>query len=366
MSVSNFSSKRTRAVTIDEFNQILQRFKNAHVVFYPWEQRKQGETLKNTAFLVDKMVHIEFTTMYWDFPHPTTYRCRKDGADLNPTTGRAAFKEFQKYYKSPRLDNDKEFCTVFEKNKTGSFINSASPLVGFNPEFDAATHEVWVYDALSAYAEPLLSVVPDTRKKRYRDYVHAGEVGFIQHGARGLILTEIENSYADVICPLMSSPWRGFVQLWFDRKQNPRDTAEKLKAKSMLTFAVGYLQRTNPLLRCWVVEKCNKKIRMLLDENSILWNTDAIYSLTPRDDIKLGENIGDFRLEYHGMLEHYGCNYHKIDTHEYSVRGVPKSWFQDDTSILNDPLPTKTGENLYYFDKERFMLCLNSKHQTQD
>ena len=361
--MKNFKEKKIKAVDIETFNKILDRHRGAHVVFYPWERRQKNENLNNTAFIVDKMVNIEITTMYWEYPHAVTYKCRKDGAALNPTTGRAAFKEFQKCYRSPRLDHDQEFIAHFPQLKNGVFIASAAPLIGYSPEHDRENNYVWVYDTLSAYAEPLLSIIPDTRKKRYNSIIKPGEVGFLQVGARGLVLCEDPGEYADVVCPVMPSPYNEFARRWFDRKQNAKTPEDKLKAKSILTFAIGYLQRTNPLLRCWVVEKCNKKILSLLDDDSILWNTDAIYSLRPRDDIKIGENIGDFRLEYVGELEHKGCNYHKKNSGEYSVRGVPKSWFSDE-NILTDELPTKTGENMYYFDKEKFKLCINSKYQT--
>lgn len=44
----------------------------------------------------------------------------------------------------------------------------------------------------------------------------------------------------------------------------------------------------------------NKFIKNLMDENTLFSNTDSIVSLVPRPDLKISDNIGDFKIEHKG------------------------------------------------------------------
>lgn len=37
-----------------------------------------------------------------------------------------------------------------------------------------------------------------------------------------------------------------------------------------------------------------------MDENTLFSNTDSIVSLVPRPDLKISDNIGDFKIEHQG------------------------------------------------------------------
>ena len=37
-----------------------------------------------------------------------------------------------------------------------------------------------------------------------------------------------------------------------------------------------------------------------MDENTLFSNTDSIVSLVPRSDLKISDNIGDFKIEHQG------------------------------------------------------------------
>lgn len=358
-------SKRLINVGVDEFNKIVAAEIGSNIVRHSWDKRAPGESLTDTSFLTVDEMHVKFTTMYWEYPKPTTYICRLDGVVNTVIPGKEAFKEFQKAFKAPRLDHDQEFINYVGKDKKGRFNASASPLVGYNHVYDKRLDYVYVYDLNSAYAEQLCGMMPDTSVIHYNEDVKPGQVGFILYDRQGIDICEQPGICCDMVCDLMPSPWKEFAKTWYDRKKNPKSPEEKAKAKSILVSSVGYLQLVNPLLRAYIVGKCNHKIHDLIDENTIMWNTDAIYSLTPREDLVIGENIGEFKLEYQGMIEHIGNNYNKIDTGEISYRGMPKSWFKSGHRLLVDKLPTKE-QSLYYFDEEKLQICKNSKRQTQD
>jgi hypothetical protein len=138
-----------------------------------------------------------------------------------------------------------------------------------------------------------------------------------------------------------------WVNKYYQKKKEAQTKEEKLKAKQTLNFAVGMLQRKNPWLRAWIVASCNEYISGLLDENSLFWNTDSIVSRTPRPDLELGAEIGQWKLEHEGVVAYRGNSYQWNDD-KPTYRGVPKSWFAGDFDLLVDEKPK--NENIYYFD----------------
>ena len=115
------------------------------------------------------------------------------------------------------------------------------------------------------------------------------------------------------------------------------------------------MQNHNPFLRAYVVNMCNKKIKDIIDahpEECCMWNTDAVYSTAPLD-LEIGENIGQFKLEYQGILRQVNNNYQKVDEHNTTYRGVCKMLFKEDFNILTDPIPDYGGLK-YMFDKVQY------------
>lgn len=138
----------------------------------------------------------------------------------------------------------------------------------------------------------------------------------------------------------MPSPFSRFVEVWYNRKANPKTKEEKAKAKQMIVYAVGYLQRKNPFLRAAVVEWCNRRIFETIDENSIWCNTDCVVSTVAREDIEddVGDICGQWKIEHNGRFAHSGFSY-QWDMDTPSIRGVPKSWFTEGYDILKNDTP---------------------------
>ena len=135
----------------------------------------------------------------------------------------------------------------------------------------------------------------------------------------------------------MESPFKKFVNRWYEEKKNAKTKQQKAKAKGMLNYSVGYLQRVNPFLRSTIIYYANKMIKDLVDENTLYCNTDSLVSLVPRNDLNIGTNIGEFKVEHEGQFAFRGFNYQWDNSVSY--RGIPKSWFKPGFDILVDNIP---------------------------
>ena len=229
---------------------------------------------------------------------------------------------------------------------------SAKPFLWKNKKYENTRNECWCYDMNSAYSYAMIQQMPDTSKPPQEKFVEAGEIGFDTDGNR------MTKGYSMYVFKLIDSPFVRFVENWYSRKKNAKNLCEKRKAKEYLNFVVGYLQNVNPYLRAQMVGIANDTIKSLMDKDTVYCNTDSIVSLRPRDDLKMGRNLGEFKLEHHGLFAYKGFNY-QWGLGVPSVRGVTKTYFNENWDILKDPLPV--SNNPYIFDKKRGeMLCLKN------
>ena len=342
--------------SVDELNDVLRVIRQYTPVLYcSWETgRAQGHSLASYSFIEDKQVNIEVTTKYYQIAigesnkfEPTTFIFRKDGdvkVHCDPTQ---CYATMQRYYAAPDYSEDK--VLNLKKNEKGSFVLSAGALVGYNKKWDNREDYMYVYDLNSAYAAVMMDKIPDTSTYTLHSTVHDGEIGFLLSDG----LPMVHKGYADIVFTLMDSPYKEFARKYYDIKRNSTGS-EKAKAKAMLVYGVGYLQRHNPFIRAYIVNSCNEFIKGLLDEDSILWNTDAIYSRRKRDDLTIGTDIGEFKLEHEGLIRHRGNCYQIVDSGEVTYRGTSKSWFADDFNLLTDELPTQG--NLWQLNRETLQM----------
>ena len=112
----------------------------------------------------------------------------------------------------------------------------------------------------------------------------------------------------------------------------------KRKAKEYLNFCVGFLQHRDPYTRAQIVGLANDRILSLIDENTIYCNTDSIVSLTERPDLEIGNDIGQWKVEHRDKFAFVGYNY-QWGTGLPSIRGKPKTDFEEGWDILKDELP---------------------------
>lgn len=360
-------TKKIRHISIEEMNKIIKHadaYSNI-VVGFSYEKRMSSSehcnhSLTTHSYLKAHDVNVEFTTRYGtnEFK-PCTYICKLDGEIEVDKNGMLSYRTMRQYYKEDRVEDYPELKAKMPmQKKKESYLYSAGPVVGFNKNYDCTRHEVYEYDINSAYSTQMMKVIPDISTYRFYDTVKKGEVGFLLQ--EGLPLVP-EGYQGDVVMKLIDSPYKKFVAEYYGKKEHASKQIElakakndleaiklwkieKTKAKDTLNCAVGYLQKHNPFIRAWIVHNCNKLIESLIDENTCMWNTDAIYSLVPRPELELGNNIGQWKLEYCKDFAQKGNTYQKGN--EVSFRHVNKKWFTENYDLLKDPTPTKE-QNLY-------------------
>lgn len=339
-----------------EFNQHLKFCKMYRNVVF--EKRSKCDNAL-TANIEVQRVNISLT--YRRGNKTCTYCFRLD-ADENPQkiTGLLAYQTICKYYKVPNMTNcsfmKKDVREIDGKSSVGWIVESAIPLLYSNPEFSGTRiKNCYEYDLVSAYGWALTQPIPDTTKKpRFNGKVKEGEIGFLLDG------TITFSSIANIIFPLMESPFKGFVNKWFAIKKSG-DKELAMKGKQMLNYAVGYMQRTNPFIRNTIVNRCSNLIEELIDENTLYCNTDSLISRTQRDDIMLKDELGCFQIKHSGTFAYIGYSY-QWNNEVPIYRGVPKKWFNEfkrinkrPWDILLDDIP---GEecNQYFFDTKNLII----------
>lgn len=352
----SYKSKSIKFITIEEFNKHLTFCKKNRVIVYGPHVNGQYCDIANIEV---EVVNIKLT--YKVGPKVTTYQTRLDGGEnANKITGLLAYQTLCKYYKIPNLkDNEyykREERKVNGKSQISWIIQAASPLLWCNTEKSGKLYNNCIeYDMTSAYAWALTKPIPNTAEEpRFNGVVNEGEIGFRLDG------TITFNGSANIIYPLMESPFYRFVNKWFGVKRYGFGD-DKIKAKQMLTYCVGYMQRTNPFIRNTIVERCNMLMESLIDENTLYCNTDCIVSLVERKDLKMGCSFGEFHIEHTGTFAYEGFNYQwNYETPTY--RGIPKNWFinfekkhKRKWTILDDPVPC-VADSEYYYDADKIQI----------
>lgn len=333
-----------------DFNEMNDELKYArlyrHIVFEKPQDRGQGQ---DTAYIQDGKKYFDLWIRRGTKKHH--YRLAKDGEDMRETiSGAEAFRVLNTFYKVPRLD------ILCDRNK-GDYV-AASPYLWKNPRFERTRNYCYSYDQNSAYAWAMTQPMPDTEQPHHAGEIIEGkEIGFAIRPKRddpdSYCLVAKWSGIADYIFPLMPSPFMRFVEIWYNRKLHPKSEREKIKAKNVLVYSVGYMQTCNPFLRAAILGYSERAVRALVDDNTIFANTDSIVSLVPRDDLVMGSGLGEWKLEHKGMFAFVGFNY-QWDFDPPAYRGVPKAWFKTGFDILRDPLPE--AANVYYFDKENLKI----------
>lgn len=306
--------------------------------------------------LKERELHI--TTKYFDKGFKvTTYVLDLNLEEDTTLTGHRAFSILSKYYKIKRAEEYQCEDLEFFKLSSGKYACSASPIIDYNKAFDGQEiKDVYEYDLNSAYASVLVDKIPDLERPKFNGgFVRKGEVGFLLN--EHLDLVDKEGIYADVRFPLIESPegLKKFCKLYFDKKRNSTGL-DKQEAKGMLNYPIGYMQRINPFLRSYIVNKCNKKIKALLNQDSICWNTDAIFSRVKRDDLLIGDNIGEFKEIKISSLRLKGNSYQTAED-DPTVRGVIKHYYErfkkrtgKTFNLLKDKLTDEDRRCIYSFN----------------
>ena len=299
-----------------------------------YREKLSIETFSNKAFIEDFVVNFQLT--YKKGSEAITYICRKDGMKNDQhIKGIEAYRILSHYYKVPKMDE--KYCG---KADMGGL--SASPLLWFNEKYNKTKQYAYGYDMNSAYATAMIEDMPDTSVPMRSGYIVKGkEIGFKEMlnpktNNMTTMLVPMYEGFSQYIFPLMESPFKKFVEVWFGEKSKKKGK-EKTKAKNVLVYSVGYLQLTNPFLRATIIGKCNDWIESLIDEDTLFCNTDSIVSLKPLD-LKIGKGLGEWKLEHKGYVAYKDYSY-QWDDGKLSYRSIPRSWFPKDWDILKDDVP---------------------------
>ena len=358
-----FRRKRIKYVGVEEMRMILKKIKYMCPICYG-PKPPDVPFSSEIAWIEDKMVNLQVTV---NLDKPCTYILRKDKSDekqeIDPMT---AYATLNRYYKVPSFRNDDYINEVLDYDSTLSKYNVTSKgLLYFNPKYEKQRISgCYGYDLNSSYPNAMLKKMPDTSKPYKLDsIVTEGEIGFItqieiRDDTVETTLKPVFEGKADFVFPLMDSPFKKFVEVWYGKKKNAKTKEEKEKAKQMMNFAIGCLQKHNPFLRATILYYANLAIEEKMDEDTLLCSTDYLISKRKRDDLEIGKEIGQFKLEHEGDFYYNGMNYQwNLEIPTY--RGVPKSWFKKGWDMAKDELP-KAG-NLYYFDKKSLTIKENKR-----
>ena len=371
--MKQYNNFRARAITVKEANLILEVLKSYGIkIIYLGLNDSYNEFIVKSAnfnysrYAIvkenDTNIFIETRYYEWDYK-PTRYICWLDNVKRSTISGMQAFCEFQRHcFKAIKAENycqralDKYWNTELRKYEC-----SASPLIGYNPKYEMQElHDIYEYDINSAYSSMLLKNIPDVNHPYFNCTLKPGQVGFFIDDK----LTMVEYQplvYVQVAFDLieLNDDQKKYLEKLYLKKEEAQTDEEYNNAKLMANAAIGYYQKYNPFIRSYIVNKCNQRIKELLDDDSILWNTDALFSLKRRPELELGTEIGQFKEIHINRFVYRGNNY-QIDYEKPKYRGVAKSWFPDNWNMLTDPVPKRN--NIYLFDTEKLRLKLNEDY----
>lgn len=224
----------------------------------------------------------------------------------------------------------------------------------FNPQYEGKMlNGVYVYDVNKAYCAHLA--------EGYYPDVDAGdlgggiakydEVGFEVFGDNIVRVVET-GEYAEVRFPKKTdrklSNWAIAKGKEMEALKKNGKTKELLEEKLAINVALGILRNHNPWWYVYIVNTVCKKMKNLMDENTLLCNTDSIFSLTKREDLDIGTGLGQFKVEcVEGRLFYKGNNFVLYDKDGKLLKQVHqgvKKEEQDDISFINGTSTNKKAK----------------------
>lgn len=293
------------------------------------------KSLNFTAVVLLKDTQLEITTRYGsEWLKPCTYVFDLNEESISIVTGHQAFAEFSKHLKIPKAEEyNWERLDKWYNKETGKYSCSAKPILDYSRKYNnIELSDCYEYDINSAYFNTLLEMIPDLNHPIISDellIVGENQVGFLLNDDLKMMET---GNYAHIAFNLIPTPdsLKQYCEKWYRTKSQAKlDGNEELKltAKAYLNLPIGYCQRYNPFLRAYVVHNCNKLIANIIDEDTLFWNTDAIFSKRRREDLTIGTEIGQFK-EIECRKIRYKGNVYQIDDDIPVYRGIPKKWFE--------------------------------------
>lgn len=330
------------------FNELVD-YARAHSIVLDkrWEERGKKESCRFYTFFHQTMKYATLTTRYYPGGTGKVVTFKFDLFEEDKHTdvqGATVYATLQHYYKTADFTKDEYVCNrLCYSSAEGKFLVTVGGVLGYNRKHNRTRQKAWCYDRISAYAWHLMQDLPLGDTYETEREVQEGEVGFFLFGDTVKLVGP--GKYASFIFKLQPSPFKPFVEKYFQEKQNSTGL-DKQRAKDMLNFGIGYFQRKNPFIRYYIVLKANEMIESLIDEDTLMWNTDAIYSRRERPDLDIGSGIGQFKLEYEGDFAYIGNQYQK-GTEPPHARHIIRKLFKPGFDLLKDPMPK--GDEIKFY-----------------
>ena len=179
-------------------------------------------------------------------------------------------------------------------------------------------HNVYIYDINSAFPAVFkYGKYPITDNELGGGIVEEDEVGFITNAEHqlklvkpgGFALYRFKMGYS---AKLQKWAWDNFNKKNLYKSQGK--TKEAAELKLAINSALGVISNHNIFLRCYITDTLYQNMEALVDENTLIANTDSIISLVPRPDLEIGKGLGQFKVEYENVdFIHEGNGYDVID-----------------------------------------------------
>lgn len=335
------------------------RIKEEYLTADEWNERKE---------LFDRL-HIKYTLQVvtskammicksGDGSKTTKVITMFDGELRDPASPNIIMSTLAKYSKYDNLEGKYGYFKNPDTDKVTWAIRTATPFRYCNEHYAGKNLLCWSYDINSSYAFAMLSPMPDTTKEpRYNDRVRKGEMGFFIKSGNA---TDKAGVYADIIFPLMDSPFKEYVMNYYKKKKNATNDIEKHYFKDFLNIPSGCFQKKNIFIRNAILYYSNKYVRQYTDDNTVYCNTDSIVSLVPRPDLPVGDEIGQFKVEHNCekfKFKQVGIyqwdNGEKVVCRHYGVTGANIKDIDDITDWKNN--------YKYKYDWEQKKVILNEK-----
>ncbi len=243
---------------------------------------------------------------------------------------REFFTEFQYGYKLVKQDKG--------NTKVKWDIDSYDQLISRVSYFDETLvgkelHNIYCYDINSSYPYAMLHDMPDTRvKARYNSIVGEHEIGFNKNGS----VTDEVGVKCDYVFPLCESPFKSYVNKYYELKKNTTDSDLRQLYKDYLNLATGLIQRHCIFIRnaiiYYAVKHLNHYFELNQESECIYSNVDSLYFLRPAKNIPIGENIGEFKMSTIGTFIYLGVGMYQADE-EVHYKGLNGALIKDIRNI---------------------------------
>lgn len=360
MKYNNF---RQKTVSVSDANKILALLEKFHIKMIFIDRNtsyNEGKlaikdfNYSRYAIIKENDSTIYLETKYYEPNYKCTrYICNLNGDMKKYVRGLQCFNKLQQWcYRAPSV---KEW-RILEKylNREGKYECSASPIIDYNRKYEnMELYDIWEYDMNSAYSSIMLDRIPDLMHPNFNVVLKKNQVGFLIDNE--LTMIEKKGCYVQVAFDLieLTDKQKQYIYKLYEAKELAIDEDEHDALKTQLNAGIGYYQRYNPFMRAYIVHKCNDKINNIRDEDTVLWNTDAIFSRRRRVDLEIGNDIGQFKEIHIKRFAYIGNNY-QTDYDLPKYRGIPKAWFPEHWDILKDEIPERC--NMYKFENNRIVI----------